>query len=130
MQKSSVTVALVSCFAITEASCTPTPQTAQTTQISRACPPLFQLADIQPLACYVNRYYQLEVGNASAIAIPKGTPISFVAKLANAGAYCATAPAREPIPPHLFVVITTPPPILDNQAPCQAWRKVPPVFEQ
>lgn len=77
-----------------------------------------------------NGYYQLEVGNASAIAIPKGTPISFVAKLVNAGAYCATVSAREPIPPHLFVVITTPPPVLDNQAPCQAWHKLPPVFEQ
>lgn len=120
MQKPSVTVALVCFFAITAASCA---------QTKRSCPPLLQLeASIQPLGCYIYGNYLLGVGNPSAIAIPKGTPISFAAKLVNAGAYCATVPAPEPIPPHLFVVITGQP-LFDNQAPCQAWREVPPVFK-
>jgi hypothetical protein len=121
MQKPYVTVALVCFFAITAASCA---------QTSRFCPPLLQLAaSIQPLGCYIYDNNLLGVGNPSAIAIPKGTPVSFAAKLVNAGAYCASVPAPEPIPPHLFVVITGQP-LFDNQAPCQAWREVPPVFKE
>ena len=123
MQKPSIRVALVCSFAITVASCAQIPQTG------RICPPLFQLEITQPLACYVYSNHLLAVGNPSAIAIPKGTPVSFTAKLVNAGAYCATVPAPQPIPPHLFVVITGQP-LFDDQAPCQAWREVPPVFTQ
>jgi hypothetical protein len=126
MQKRSVTAALACFFAVTAASCAQTSQTAQT---SRFCPPLFQLKAIQPLGCYIYGNHLLGVGNPSAIAIPKGTPVSFAAKLVNAGPYCATVPAPEPIPPHLFVVITGQP-LFDDQAPCQAWREVAPVFTQ
>jgi hypothetical protein len=126
MQKPSVTVALVCFFAITAASCAQTPQTAQ---FGRSCPPLFQLEAIHLLGCYVDGNHLLGVGNASATAIPKGTLVSFAAKLVNAGAYCATVPAPEPIPPHLFVTITGQP-LFDNQAPCQAWWEAPPVVKQ
>ena len=128
MQKSSVIVAVVCCFAITAASCMPTPQTADTTQTIKFCPPLLVLG-VRPLGCFVFDNHLLGVGNPSATAIPKGTPVSFVAKLVNAGAYCATVPTPEPIPPHLFVVITGQP-LFDDQTPCQAWREVPPVLTQ
>ena len=126
MQKQSVSVALVCLSAITAASCA---HTSQTARIRRFCPPFFQLETIQPLGCYIYPDHLLGVGNPSAVAIPKGTPVSFSAKLVNAGAYCATVPAPEPIPPHLFVVITGQP-LFDEQAPCQAWREVPPVLTQ
>ena len=126
MQNPSVTAALVCFVAITAVSCAHTPPTAQT---RRFCPPLFQLAAVQPLGCYIYGNHLLGVGNPSAITIPKGTPFSFAAKLVNAGAYCATVPAPEPIPPHLFVVITGQP-LFDDQAPCQASREVPPVLTQ
>src|ERR1700730_8841345 len=96
MQKSSVIVAVVCCFAITAASCMPTPQTADTTQTIKFCPPLLVLG-VRPLGCFVFDNHLLGVGNPSATAIPKGTPVSFVAKLVNAGAYCATVPTPEPI---------------------------------
>jgi hypothetical protein len=123
MRKLSTAVAVGCCFTISAASCKQTPPPAQT---GKLCPPLIELASIKPLACLVYGNHLLGVGNASKDAIPKGTPITFAAKLVNAGAYCATVPAPEPIPPHLFVVITGQP-LFDDQAPCQAWQEVPPV---
>ncbi len=126
MRNLSATSILACLIAITAVSCAQTPPSPQTT---RSCPPLFQLANVQPLGCHVDGNHLLGVGNASAIAIPKGTLISFAAKLVNAGTYCATVPAPEPIAPHLFVVITGQP-LFDDQSPCQAWRQVPPVLTQ
>ena len=122
MYKSSGAVALLCCFAIT-ASCEPAPQTPQ---IVKFCPPSVNL---QPLSCGVTNNYLVAVGNPNRFAIPKGTPISFEAKLVNAGAYCTTVPAPEPIPAHLAIDIRGQP-LFDNQAPCQAWQEVPPVFTQ
>ena len=95
----------------------------------RSCPPLIQLGAVQPLACYVYDH-QLRVGNRSKITIPKGTPVTFTAKLENAGAYCATVLTREPIPPHLYGGAISGQPLFDNQAPCQAWQAWPTVFTQ
>jgi hypothetical protein len=90
---------------------------------------LIELTDVQPLGCFIYGNHLLGVGNASATPIPKGTTVSFTAKLVNAGTYCATVQVPEPIPPHLFVVIIGQP-LFDDQAPCQAWRQVPPVLTQ
>jgi hypothetical protein len=90
---------------------------------------LIELTDVQPLGCFIYGDHSLGVGNASATPIPKGTTVSFTAKLVNAGTYCATVQVPEPIPPHLFVVIIGQP-LFDDQAPCQAWRHVPPVLTQ
>src|SRR2546423_1115232 len=126
MRNRSLRAVLVSFFAIGAMSCAQAPPTAQT---GKCRPPLIELADVQPLGCYIYGNHFLGVGNPSATTIPKGTPVSFTAKLVNAGAYCATVPAPGPIPPHLFVIITGQP-LFDDQAPCQAWRQVPPVFTQ
>jgi len=71
------------------------------------------------------------LGGPTATTIPKGTAVSFAARLLNGGAYCTTVPAPEPILPHLFVVITGlyGPPLFDDQAPCQAWRETTPEVE-
>jgi hypothetical protein len=127
MRKPSVAGILACLFAMTAASCDRAEQTAQRT---RSCPPLLlSLATIQLLGCVVDDNHLLEIGNPSPPAIPEDTPISFVAKLANAGPYCATVRAPTPIPPHLFVPIPGQP-LFDNQAPCQAWREAPPVSKQ
>jgi hypothetical protein len=120
------TAVVVCLLAVTGGSCRQTPSATRNT---RSCPPMFRLADMQPLACWIDDNYLLEIGNASATAIPAGTSVSFVAKLVNAGAYCSAVRTTEPIPPHLGIVITGQP-LFDNQATCQAWREVPPVVKQ
>lgn len=126
MRKRAVTVALGCFVAIAAAaSCAQTPQTPQPTG---RCPPLLDLAAFRPIGCHVYPNHFLAVGNPTATTIPKGTAVSFAAKLLNGDAYCTTVPAPEPIPPHLFVVITGlyGPPLFDDQAPCQAWREATP----
>jgi hypothetical protein len=114
--------AVLVCFVVISAmSCAKAPPTAQT---GKCRPTMLELANVQPLGCYIYGDHTLGVGNASATAIPKGTPVSFTAKLVNAGAYCATVPVPQDIPPHLFVPILGQP-LFDDQAPCQAWREVP-----
>jgi hypothetical protein len=123
MQKSALTVALVFCFAVCAASCTPPPP-----QDFRLCPPSFQSQVLQfnliPLDSYIGSDHVLRVGNASSVAIPQGTRIFFTAKLVNAGPYCATVLAPEPILPHLYVRIVGQP-LFDDQARSQAWRIAP-----
>ena len=125
MSNPSVADALVCFLAITAASCAQT----QPPRTARDCPRLLKLEDSQPLGCHIYGNHLLGVGNASPVAIPKGTPVSFEAKLVNAGVYCATVPVQEDIPPHLFVVVATGLPLFDDQAPCQAWLEGPPVLK-
>ena len=128
MSKTFVVTSLVCCLALAAASWAQSAQTppAQNLKIQKFCPPLIQLGNVEPIACFVDNNHLIGFGNPTKFAIPKGTQVSFVAKLVNAGPYCATVVLREPIPPHLFVFITGQP-LFDNQAPCQAWRNVPPV---
>jgi hypothetical protein len=95
------------------------------------------MANAQTLACFVDQDHLLWVGNPSANPIPQGTELSLSAmrletngNCANPLAYCATVPAPEPIPQHLFIRVLGYQPIFDDQAPCQAWREVPPVLTQ
>ena len=126
MRNRSLRAVLVCFLFISAISCAKAPSTAQ---IGKCRPPLLELANVQLLGCYIDGYHLLGVGNASATPIPKGTTVSFTAKLVNAGTYCATVQLPEPIPPHLFVTIIGQP-LFDDQAPCQAWRQVPPVLTQ
>lgn len=96
----------------------------ETAQIGKCSPVKLELANVQPLGCFIYGDHTLGVGNASATAIPKGTPVSFAAKLVNAGTYCATVRVPQDIPPHLYVQIPGQP-LFDGQAPCQAWWQVP-----
>src|SRR5260370_32780010 len=116
----------VSFLIISAISCAKARSTAQT---GNCHAPRLELANVQLLGCYIDGYHLLGVGNASATPIPTGTTVSFTAKLVNAGTYCATVITPEPIPPHLFITITGQP-LFDDQAPCQAWRQVPPVLTQ
>jgi hypothetical protein len=127
MRNRSVKVALVCLFAIGAMlmSCAKAPPT----QTGNCRAPQLELANVQLLGCWIDGNHLLEVGNATATPIPKGTTISFTAKLVNAGTYCGTVTSSEPIPPHLFIAFTGQP-LFDDQAPCQAWRQVPPVLTQ
>ena len=87
-----------------------------------------ELAAIRPLTCFVDSYHRVQVGNASAEAIPEGAHVSFIARLETGGLYCTTVTLPKPILPHLFEVITNQR-VFDDGAPCQAWREVTPVVQ-
>jgi hypothetical protein len=125
MKNASVTVAMACCFVLSAASCA---QTRQISPVDKMCPPLLELGAIELLACWVNNNHKAEIGNASNSEIPKGTVISFTAKLENAGPHCSSVPAPRPIPAHLSITIDGQP-VLDDQAPCQAWREATPVIK-
>ena len=135
MPESCLEVAIAGFIAITIMACRQAEPASQHASLGRSCPPVVALATTQPLACYVDAAHQLQVGNAGPSPIPQGTTISFAARRTNPDctpgpfAYCASVALAEPIPPHLFVAITGQPPF-DDQAPCQAWRDVPPVATQ
>jgi len=135
MPRSCLEAGVVGFVAIMAAACKQPLQAAQHASIGRSCPPVVALATTEPLACYVDADHQLQVGNAGQSPIPQGTVISFAARRTNPDctpgpfAYCASVTLAEPIPPHLFLAITGQPPF-DDQAPCQAWRDVPPVATQ
>jgi hypothetical protein len=89
------------------------------------CPPMDRfITNTRSLGCFINGYHMIEIGNPTGVAIPKGTPLSFTAKLMNAGLHCATVSAPRDVPPHLFVPITGQP-LLDQQGPCDAWWSPP-----
>jgi hypothetical protein len=88
--------------------------------------PVAQIGKRISLACFIDNNHLLNVGNATPPAIPRGTPISFTAKLENAGSYSSTVPAPKDIPPHLFVTFTSLP-VFDSAATCLAWRITMPV---
>jgi hypothetical protein len=81
----------------------------------------------RPLACWVDEFYRLDVG--SAYALPKGTPISFKAKLAEYpySHYDRTIPLPEDIIAHLWVTLSRPPYIPKLAGYCEAWWVQPPV---
>lgn len=139
MQRASITAVLVGFLSVGVISCAPTVQNAPAQQgpgagIKPSCPPVFQLANMQPLTCGVQPSHLLEIGNASSTAVPSGTVVSYMAmrlssQCDKAGRYCGSVALREPIPQHLSVVITGQPPF-DDMFPCQAWWEVPPVLTQ
>ena len=135
MQKTPFTATLVCCLAIAATPCTKAPEPQQTTQIpqgNKPCPPAqpnAQLVTIQQLSCFVDTDHRLNVGNPTANAIPKDTKVFFTAKLENAGLYCSTVPAPQPIPPHLSISIPGQP-VFDHNTQCQAWLELPRVFEK
>jgi hypothetical protein len=89
------------------------------------CPPMNRfLANTRSIGCSIDNNHLIQIGNPTGVAIPKGTPLSFTAKLENAGLYCATVPAPSAVPPHLFVTITGQP-LFDQQGPCDAWWSPP-----
>src|ERR1044071_2063808 len=140
MQRVSITAVLACLFSVGVAGCSAAGQNAPVQPgpgaVNLGCPPVFQLADMVPVVCFISSGHLLQLGNASATPIPSGTVVSFVARLQNVGPqcdivgpFCGSVTLREPIPQHLSVTITGQPP-LDNMAPCQAWRRVPPVATQ
>ena len=70
------------------------------------------------LVCWIDGYFLLNVGSVTRVR--KGTPISFIAKLANAGLYARTIPLPRDIPPHLFVTFTGLP-VFERNSECEAW---------
>jgi hypothetical protein len=93
------------------------------------CAPSDHFVNVQNLVCTVTHDHLLQIGSARPPVIPEGTSITYIAKLANAGNHCATIKIREPIPPHLNIVITGQP-VFEAGSVCKAWRKLPPVLEQ
>ena len=141
MQRVSITAVLACLLSVGMAGCSPAVQNAPVQpgpggHVNLGCPPVFQLANMVPVVCFISSGHLLQLGNASAAPIPSGTEVSFVARLQNVGPqcdivgpFCGSVTLRAPIQPHLSVTITGEPPF-DNMAPCQAWRKVPPVATQ
>ena len=141
MQRASITVVSACLVSVGAAGCAPAVQNAQVQggpggQVNLGCPPVFQLANMVPVVCFVSSNHSLQLGNASANPIPSGTAVSFVARLANLGPqcdivapFCGSITLRQPIPPHLSVTISGQPQF-DSMAPCQAWRNEPPVATQ
>jgi hypothetical protein len=125
MKNAPVILARACCFVLGATSCG---QTRQIPPVDKMCPPLLELGAIEPLTCWVNTNHQVEIGNASKSEIPKGTLISFAAKLENAGPRCTSVPAPSPIPAHLSITIGGQP-VFDDQAPCQAWREATPAIK-
>jgi hypothetical protein len=82
------------------------------------------------LSCFIQNH-MLNVGNQFPSVIRMGTPISFVAKLENAGFYARTIILPSDIPPHLSVNLSVAfpgvLPLFDNNSRCQAWWVRPPV---
>jgi hypothetical protein len=93
-------------------------------QASR-CPPASRyVANTRSLACWISTDHVISVGTGGSFPIPKGTQVSFLAKLADGRLYCWTEPTPEVIPPHLSIDIYESF-TFDTKGACDAWWSPP-----